>query len=40
MPSALTALMVDVADLPSNGVGGGLNPLVSFMEEELCWEIP
>ena len=40
MPSALTALTADVGDVPSNGVVDGLDPLVSFVEEELCWEIP
>ena len=38
--SALTARLVDVGDLLSNGVVDGLEPLVSFVEEELCWEIP
>ena len=25
--------------LPSNGILDGLDPLVSFMEEKLCWKI-
>ena len=39
MPSALTARTADVSNLPSNGVVDGLDPLVSFAEEERYWEI-
>ena len=37
--SVLTGWTADVVNLPSNGVVGGPDPLVSFVEEELWREI-
>ena len=37
--SALAAQTADAGHLPSNGVVDGLDPLMSFVEEKLCWEI-
>ena len=31
-------MAADVGNLPSNGVVDGLDPLVSFVEEKLCWK--